>query len=43
MIVEYLLALGGALLTSGLTVYFRDLEHILGIVTMAWMLSLIHI
>ena len=37
MIVEYLLALGGALLTSGLTVYFRDLEHILGIVTMAWM------
>ena len=37
MIIEYLLALGGALLTSGLTVYFRDLEHILGILTMAWM------
>lgn len=37
MAVEYLLALGGALLTSALTVYFRDLEYILGILTMAWM------
>lgn len=37
MIVEYILALGIAMLTSALTVYFRDLEHILGIVTMAWM------
>ena len=37
MLVEYILALGGALLTSGLTVYFRDLEYILGIITMAWM------
>ncbi len=37
MIVEYLLALGMAMLTSAVTVYFRDLEHILGIVTMAWM------
>jgi len=37
MLIQYVLALGGALLTSGLTVYFRDLEHILGIVTMAWM------
>lgn len=37
MLVEYVLALGGALLTSGLTVYFRDLEYILGIITMAWM------
>ncbi|MCJ7833775.1 ABC transporter permease [Cuneatibacter sp. NSJ-177] len=37
MLVEYVLALGGALLTSALTVYFRDLEHILGILTMAWM------
>lgn len=36
MIVEYLLAIGIAMLTSSLTVYFRDLEHILGIVTMAW-------
>ena len=37
MIVEYILALGMAMLTSALTVYFRDLEHILGIVSMAWM------
>lgn len=37
MFVEYILALGIAMLTSALTVYFRDLEHILGIVTMAWM------
>lgn len=34
--VEYLLALGIALIVSSVTVYFRDLEHILGIVTMAW-------
>lgn len=37
MIVEYLLALGIAMITSAITVYFRDLEHILGIVSMAWM------
>lgn len=37
MIVEYLLALGIAMLSSALTVYFRDLEYILGIVAMAWM------
>jgi ABC-2 type transport system permease protein len=37
MLVEYLLALGIAMLVSALTVYFRDLEYILGIVTMAWM------
>jgi len=36
MVVEYLLCLGLALLFSALTVYFRDLAHILGIVTMAW-------
>ena len=36
-IVEYIMCLGGAMLTSALTVYFRDLEYILGIVTMAWM------
>ena len=35
--VEYIMALGGAMLTSALTVYFRDLEYILGILTMAWM------
>ena len=37
MIVEYILALGIGLLSAALTVYFRDLEYILGIVTMAWM------
>ncbi len=37
MMVEYILALGIAMLTSAITVYFRDLEHILGIVSMAWM------
>ena len=34
--VEYILALGMAFLVSALTVYLRDLEHILGIVLMAW-------
>ena len=37
MIVEYLMALGIALISSSLTVYFRDLEHILAIVAMAWL------
>ncbi|MBQ8297438.1 MAG: ABC transporter permease [Ruminococcus sp.] len=37
MLVEYILALGMAMLSSAITVYFRDLEHILGIITMAWM------
>lgn len=37
MLIEYILALGITFLTSALTVYFRDLEHILGIVSMAWM------
>lgn len=36
MIVEYILALGFTLLTSALTVYLRDLEYVLGIITMAW-------
>jgi len=36
MIVEYILALGMAMIFSALTVYFRDLEHILGIIVMAW-------
>ncbi len=36
MIVEFMLALGMALLFSALTVYLRDLQHILGIVMMAW-------
>ena len=37
MLVEYLLGLGITLITSACTVYLRDLEHILGIVGMAWM------
>ena len=37
MIVEYIFALGMAMIASAVTVYFRDLEHILGIVAMAWM------
>ena len=37
MLVEYLLALGIAMISSAVTVYFRDLEHILGILCMAWM------
>lgn len=35
MIVEYILCLGIALIVSALTVYLRDLQYILGIVTMA--------
>lgn len=34
MIVEYLMALGVAMTVSAITVYFRDLEHILGIISM---------
>lgn len=37
MFVEYILALGFAMISSAVTVYFRDLEHILSIVSMAWM------
>ncbi len=37
MLIEFNLALGITFLVSALTVYFRDLEHILGIVSMAWM------
>ena len=36
MLVEYLLALGLCLIVSGTTVYFRDLEHIMGIFVMLW-------
>lgn len=36
MFVEYLLALGVALIASALTVYFRDLEYMLSIIAMAW-------
>ncbi len=34
--VEYILALGMAFFVSAVTVYMRDMQHILGIVTMAW-------
>ena len=37
MIIEYILCLGITLISSALTVYFRDLQHILGIISMAWM------
>lgn len=36
MIVEYILALGLTMIMSSITVYLRDIEYILGIVTMAW-------
>jgi len=36
MLVEYILALGITMLTSAATVYIRDLQYILGIITMAW-------
>lgn len=36
MLVEFLLALGVTFITSAITVYFRDLEYVLGIITMAW-------
>ena len=36
MAVEYVFTLGCTFLTSSLTVYFRDLQHILGIIAMGW-------
>ncbi|MDR2649365.1 MAG: ABC transporter permease [Clostridiales bacterium] len=36
MAVEYIIGLGVAFISSAITVYFRDLQHILGIVAMAW-------
>ncbi len=36
MLTEYLLALGLCFIVSGITVYFRDLEHITGIFVMLW-------
>ena len=36
MLVEYFLALGITLIASAVTVYFRDMEFILGIFMMAW-------
>ncbi len=37
MLIEFITGIGSALLFSALTVYFRDLEYILNIITMAWM------
>ena len=37
MIIEYIFALGVAYISSAITVYFRDMEQILGIAGMAWM------
>ena len=34
--VEYILCLGMTFITSAVTVYLRDLEYLLGIITMAW-------
>ena len=34
--IEYILVIGIVLIVSALTVYVRDLEHILGIIIMAW-------
>lgn len=36
MAVEYVLALGFTMIMSAVTVYVRDMEYILGILTMAW-------
>lgn len=36
MLIEYIFALGLTLIFSAVTVYFRDMEHILGILVMAW-------
>lgn len=36
MLLEYLLALGIALIVSAVTVYFRDLEQIMSVIIMAW-------
>lgn len=37
MLVEFILALGIVTLVSAITVYLKDLEYILGIISMAWM------
>ena len=37
MLAEFILALGITFLVSACNVYFRDLEYILGIISMAWM------
>lgn len=37
MLIQLLLVLGMNLITSAVTVYFRDFEHMMGVVSMAWM------
>lgn len=37
MLVEYIFVLGISMITSACTVYLRDLEYILNIISMAWM------
>lgn len=37
LLVEFIMALGITMILSGLTVYFRDLEYIFSIISMAWM------
>ena len=37
MLNQYMFVLGVTMITSAVNVYFRDLEHILGILSMAWM------
>lgn len=36
MIIEYILALSMTMMFSAITVYLRDMEYLLGIITMAW-------
>lgn len=36
MIVEYIMTLGLTLVASAVTVYFRDIEHIISVILMAW-------
>ena len=36
VVVEYIFSIGIALIVSSLTVFFRDLEHIMGILVMSW-------
>lgn len=36
MVIEYIMALGLTMIVSGLTIYFRDMEHITAVIMMAW-------
>lgn len=36
MIIEYVMALGFTMIVSGMTVFFRDMEHIVTVIMMAW-------